>query len=215
MRLNLFLNKQCHNPLLPGGGLFINHLVVDRSYETVRRGRRTLHITWPQFGCLWGAKPMKLFIWLILSFIWWSPGRYRRDLMCLWIELVVCFSRRDISSLKKFYEARRTQRNPRKQLAVEGAIAGSMLCLLWACSKRDKARCSVECGRTELNNETSTLLACGKERGLKRARLKNALIPGKNMAGYLKPKHFFVIHDIPPFWTFRGTKLILEGIRLV
>ena len=79
---------------------------------------------------------MKLFLWLILSFIWWSPGRYRRDLMCLWIELVVCFLRRDISSLKKFYA--------RKQLAVEGAIAGSMLCLLWACSKRDKSRCSVD-----------------------------------------------------------------------
>ena len=39
MRDNLFLNKQCHNPLLPGGGLSINHLVVDRSYETVSRGR--------------------------------------------------------------------------------------------------------------------------------------------------------------------------------
>ena len=38
MRLNLFLNKR-HNPLLTGGGLFFNHLVVDRSYETVRRGR--------------------------------------------------------------------------------------------------------------------------------------------------------------------------------
>ena len=39
MRLNPFLNKQCHDPLLPGGGLFINNLVVDRSYETVHRGR--------------------------------------------------------------------------------------------------------------------------------------------------------------------------------
>ena len=39
MRFNLFVNKQCHNPLLPGGGLLINNLVVDRSYETVRCGR--------------------------------------------------------------------------------------------------------------------------------------------------------------------------------
>ena len=44
------------------------------------------------------------------------------------LALVVCFLGRDISSLKKFNEARRTQRNPREQLAVEGTIAGSMFC---------------------------------------------------------------------------------------
>ena len=46
------------------------------------------------------------------------------------LALLVCFLPRDISSFEKFNEARRTQRNPREQLAVEGTIAGSMFCLL-------------------------------------------------------------------------------------
>ena len=44
---------------------------------------------------------------------------------------------------------------------------------------------------TELNNEASTSLACGKERGLKRARPKNAFDSRENQCGILKTKTFF------------------------
>ena len=45
--------------------------------------------------------------------------------------------------------------------------------------------------RTELNNETTTSLACGKERGLKRARPKNAFDSVENQCRVLKTKTFF------------------------
>ena len=44
---------------------------------------------------------------------------------------------------------------------------------------------------TELNNETTTSLVCGKERGLKRARLKNAFDSRENQCRVLKTKTFF------------------------
>ena len=53
----------------------------------------------------------------------------RRNLLKL-SELLRPHIEGDISSFEKFNEARRTQRNPREQLAVEGTIAGSMFCLL-------------------------------------------------------------------------------------
>ena len=68
---------------------------------------------------------------------------------------------------------------------------------------------------TELNNETTTSLACGKERGLKRARLKTAFDSRENHGRVFKTENFFFIHDIFPFSTLRGTKLLFEGIRLV
>ena len=44
---------------------------------------------------------------------------------------------------------------------------------------------------TELNNETTTSLACGKERGLKRARLKNAFDSREKQRRVFKTKTFF------------------------
>ena len=44
---------------------------------------------------------------------------------------------------------------------------------------------------TELNNETTTSLACGKGRGLKRARPKNAFDSVENQCRVLKTKTFF------------------------
>ena len=46
---------------------------------------------------------------------------------------------------------------------------------------------------TELNNETTTSLACGKERGLRRARLKNAFDSRKKHGRVLKTKTFFLL----------------------
>lgn len=45
--------------------------------------------------------------------------------------------------------------------------------------------------KTELNNETATWLACGKEHGLKRPRLKNALDSQENQCRVFKTKTFF------------------------
>ena len=44
---------------------------------------------------------------------------------------------------------------------------------------------------TELNNETTTSLACGKERGLKRARPRNSFDSRENQCRVLKTKTFF------------------------
>ena len=49
---------------------------------------------------------------------------------------------------------------------------------------------------TELNNETKTSLACGKERGLKRARLKNAFYSREKYDRVLKTNFFFYSRPI-------------------
>ena len=52
----------------------------------------------------------------------------------------------------------------------------------------------------ELNNETTTSLACGKERGLKRARLKTAFDSRENHGRVFKTEiFFFYSRHIPIF----------------
>ena len=69
--------------------------------------------------------------------------------------------------------------------------------------------------RTELNNEATTSLACGKQRGFKRARPKNAFDSRIYQCRVLNTKtFFFLFKTYSHFERFRGQKLFLKGLGL-